>query len=271
MALVKASDRRNLITRTMTRTRLLPAVGLSLLLSTAIGCSKPPPPRPVPPQEAQAELPPWFPEKPWNERAGEERVFFEGKVVFDTGRSKIKAGGEEVLEKLLTWLKDNPDISRIRLEGHTDNRASDEFNQGLSERRATAVANWLVDHGLDHNRILAVAFGESRPMAPNDSATGRQENRRTAFYPAEVEGRRFRGEDPTAGGLVLTVLSKEEREAQKDKGKVPTVERPPPVKPEKHVIKPIGVRDFDAEQTEDLLKDQPPTVDASTGEVDESE
>jgi len=107
----------------------------------------------------------------------------------------------------------------------------------LSERRAIAVADWLVDHGLDHNRLLAVAFGESRPLAPNDTAAGRQENRRAAFSIAEVGGHRFRGQDPTAGGLVLVVLSKEEREAMKKQGEVPTF-TPPPVKIEKDVFKP---------------------------------
>lgn len=251
----------------MRSTRLLPALGMSLVLSIGVGCSKPPPPRPVPPKEAQPELPPWFPEQPWNERAGDSRVFFEGKIVFDTGRSTIKPGGEKVLEELLSWLKKNPDVSRIRLEGHTDSRASDEFNQDLSERRAITVANWLVDHGLDHNRILAVAFGESRPLTRNDTPAGRQENRRTAFRPAEVDGRRFRGEDPTAGGLVLTVLSKEEREALKKKGEVPKVELPP-VKPEKHIIKPIATKNFQGEQAQDLLKEKPTTIDAATGDVE---
>jgi len=253
----------------MSSARLLPAFGACLLLSLGVGCAKPPPPRPVPPKEAQPQLPPWFPEKPWNERADDQRVFFEGKVVFDTGKSTIKPGAEKVLTELLDWLKQNPDISRIRLEGHTDNRASEEFNQGLSERRAIAVANWLVDHGLDDNRILAVAFGESRPLTRNDTPAGRQENRRTAFYPAEVDGRRFRGEDPTAGGLVLTVLSKEEREALKNKGEVPKVELPP-VKPEKNVIKPIPTKNFDQEQVQDVLKEKPKTINAATGDVEDT-
>ncbi|HHH28036.1 MAG TPA: OmpA family protein [Polyangiaceae bacterium] len=253
----------------MRAARLLPALGASLLLTIGVGCSKPPPPRPVPPPEAQPEIPPWFPEKPWNERAEDTRVFFEGKVVFDTDSSTIKPGAEQVLEQLLDWLQKNPDVSRIRIEGHTDNRASEEYNQGLSERRAIAVANWLVDHGLDHNRILAVAFGESRPLTRNDTPAGRQENRRAAFRPAEVDGRRFRGEDPTAGGLVLTVLSREEREALKKKAEVPKIELPP-VKPEKNIIKPIATRNFQGEQAKGLLEEKPATIDAATGEVQES-
>lgn len=201
------------------------------------GCAKEVPARPPPPPEAQPELPPWYPEKPWTERSRDDRTFYFGKIVFDTAKATIRPESEEVLQKLLAYLKENPDISRIRLEGHTDARADEEYNQALSERRAIAVADWLVDHGLDHNRILAVAFGETRPMAPNDTAVGRQENRRTEFHVAEVGGNRFRGQEPTAGGLVLTVLSKDEREALKRQGEVPTYE-PPKVVPEKNVFKP---------------------------------
>jgi outer membrane protein OmpA-like peptidoglycan-associated protein len=201
------------------------------------GCANEVPARPPPPPEAQPELPPWYPEKPWTEKGADDREFYFGKIVFDTDKSTIRAESKAVLDQLLAYLKQNPDISRIRLEGHTDERADEEYNQGLSERRAIAVADWLVDNGLDHNRILAVAFGETRPLAPNESAAGRQENRRTEFHVAEVAGNRFRGQEPTGGGLVLTVLSKEEREALEKQGEVP-IYVPPKVVPEKNVFKP---------------------------------
>jgi OOP family OmpA-OmpF porin len=201
-----------------------------------MGCSNQIPPRPLPQKEAKPKVPAWFPEEPWNKRQAAERDYYFGKVVFNTARHRLRPQSVKTLEKLLAWLQANPDISRIRLEGHTDSRAGDEYNQALSERRAIEVANWLVDHGLDHNRLLAVAFGETRPLWPNDTAAGRQENRRTGFFVAEVSGRRFRGEDPTNGGLVITILSKEEREAMKKKGEVPKYE-PEPVVVEKDVFK----------------------------------
>ncbi|RLB60190.1 MAG: OmpA family protein [Deltaproteobacteria bacterium] len=201
------------------------------------GCASQVPPRPVPQLEASPTLPPWYPEQPWNQASQDDRVYYTGKVVFDTGRHAIRPEAEAVLRQLLAWLQANPDVSRVRLEGHTDTRASDEYNQKLSERRSIAVADWLVDNGFDHNRLLAVAFGESRPLATNDSAVGRQENRRSSFHVAEVGGRRFKGQDPTAGGLVLTVLSREERDAMKNVGEVPTYE-PPPAKPIRDVFEP---------------------------------
>jgi len=227
------------------------------------GCAERLPPRPVPQQEAQPTLPPWYPEKPWNQKGEDERVFYTGKVVFDTAKATIRPESEEVLRQLLAWLQANPDVSRVRLEGHTDSRASDEYNQKLSERRSIAVADWLVDNGLDHNRLLSVAFGESRPIATNDSAVGRQENRRTSFHVAEVGGRRFKGQDPTSGGLVLTVLSKEEREALKTVGEVPTYE-PPPAKPIRDIFEPekkkafAGMLDVDVKADEDEATEAPP-------------
>ncbi|MEM9692558.1 MAG: OmpA family protein [Myxococcota bacterium] len=212
-------------------------LGLLAAGIAAPGCAERLPPRPIPPKEAKPELPPWYPEAPWTAVKSDERVYLFGKVIFDTAAHTIRPDAEPTLRKLLTFLQNNPDISRIRLEGHTDSRSSDEYNQALSERRAIEVANWLVDEGLDHNRVLAVAFGESRPIGPNDSEEGRQENRRTAFFVAEVAGQRFRGQDPTNGGLVLTVLSKEERDALERQGQVPTATIPPFV-PEGHVIKP---------------------------------
>ena len=135
--------------------------------------------RPVQLPEAKRALPGWYPEKPWTAAAQAERVYKEGKVVFDTGKATIKATAEPTLKKLLAYLEANPDISAIRIEGHTDARASDEYNNSLSKKRAIAVANWLVDNGLDHSRILAVAFGESRPLYPNRlGRPAMRENRR---------------------------------------------------------------------------------------------
>lgn len=239
-------------------------IGASLLTA----CSNNIPPRPLPPLEAKAQEPPWFPEEPWNKRSASEREYYYGKVVFHTARHTLRPESKKVLEELLVWLQANPDISRVRLEGHTDDRAGEEYNQALSERRALEVANFLVDHGLDHNRLLAVAFGEARPMWPNDTAAGRQENRRTGFYVAEISGRRFRGEEPTNGGLVITILSKEEREALAKKGEVPKA-KPVPVVKERDVFKPYeGVKK--PINKDDIIED-PDNDPASGGAADDPE
>ena len=68
--------------------------------------------------------------------------------------------------------------AKVMIEGHTDNIGTDDYNQGLSQRRADSVRSYLVRQGVDGDRLTAVGAGESAPVAGNESATGRQLNRR---------------------------------------------------------------------------------------------
>lgn len=77
-------------------------------------------------------------------------------------------------------LKDVPTL-KIELSGHTDNTGSATSNQSLSQDRAQAVVDYLVSKGIASNRLIARGYGSDRPVASNDSAEGRQENRRTEF------------------------------------------------------------------------------------------
>ena len=67
---------------------------------------------------------------------------------------------------------------RFQLAGHTDADGSDDYNQNLSERRAKRVIEWLVSNGIDADRLDAVGYGETRPVAPNDTESGKALNRR---------------------------------------------------------------------------------------------
>ena len=73
------------------------------------------------------------------------------------------------------------DIKRVRVEGHTDNRGTKAANQQLSQARANAVANFLISSGIDKSRVEAVGYGDTRPIAPNLTARGRDLNRRVEF------------------------------------------------------------------------------------------
>lgn len=247
--------------RWLAATARIAAIGLSAAL--AGGCVQEVPPRPVPQPEAKPQLPPWYPEQPWTEQAT-DRVFLEGKVVFGLDQANIRPESAQVLQKLVEYLKANPDISRVRLEGHTCDLASEEYNQALSVRRAISVADWLVDHGLDHMRLLAVAFGESRPMVSNRTPTGRRENRRTEFHIAEVGGTPFRGQDPAAGGLILEVQSMDEREAATQVGEVPQAPEEKPFTPTGDTIRPIE------EQVQPPASKAPPAGDdGDVGDADQ--
>lgn len=195
-----------------------PGIGAPLAATLAatltVGCSDTKlPPNPVPTPELRRPMPDWFdPNARWDPRSGDTRVYIEGKIVFETDKAIIRPESEAVLQKLLAFLKDRPDVTRLRIEGHTDSRASNEHNQELSAKRALAVADWLVDRGVDHLRLVAAGYGEDKPIAPNELVDGRAENRRTEFHVMEVNGRPYGPPGALNGGMVLTVLSAEERE-----------------------------------------------------------
>ena len=75
-------------------------------------------------------------------------------------------------------MKETPNVS-VKIEGHTDNVGSKEYNQKLSERRAKSVANYLIDKGVEKERVTTEGFGFSKPIASNKTAEGRAKNRRT--------------------------------------------------------------------------------------------
>ncbi|HSD63290.1 MAG TPA: OmpA family protein, partial [Ignavibacteriaceae bacterium] len=101
-------------------------------------------------------------------------------ITFATGKADIKPESENTLRKALKTLETYPDIS-VEISGYTDNVGSESSNQKLSERRANAVRDWLIRQGINPSRITAVGYGESNPIAPNDTPEGKQKNRRIEF------------------------------------------------------------------------------------------
>jgi OOP family OmpA-OmpF porin len=98
-------------------------------------------------------------------------------VLFEVNGSALQPGAQAELLRLADYLKRNPDRN-IMIEGHTDNTGGSEYNLQLSQLRAQSVSSYLVASGVSPDRIRATGYGETRPEAPNDSATGRQQNRR---------------------------------------------------------------------------------------------
>ena len=102
-------------------------------------------------------------------------------VLFDFDKTAVKPDGAKILDRLIAFLKENSD-KRVALEGHTDSVGTEQYNQGLSERRANIVDEYLTSHGITADRITAVkGFGEDRPIDTNSTAAGRQRNRRVEF------------------------------------------------------------------------------------------
>ncbi len=98
-------------------------------------------------------------------------------LFFDSGKSVLKAGARNTLTKIADQLRINAETS-IAVEGHTDSKGTDALNQALSERRATAVRDYLVSRGVPSSKITMTGLGETSPVATNDTAAGRQQNRR---------------------------------------------------------------------------------------------
>jgi outer membrane protein OmpA-like peptidoglycan-associated protein len=100
-----------------------------------------------------------------------------GDVLFDTGKATLKPGAYTTVDKLASALKDNPE-RKVMIEGHTDSVGSDEYNMELSQRRAQAVQSALLERGVNSGQVSAYGKGETFPVASNDNAAGRQQNRR---------------------------------------------------------------------------------------------
>lgn len=100
-----------------------------------------------------------------------------GDVLFEYDKAELRAGALRNLYPLVTFLRENPERN-ILIEGHTDSIGSDSYNLDLSRRRAESVRGFLLQNGLGPERITLEGYGESYPVASNDSEAGRQQNRR---------------------------------------------------------------------------------------------
>ncbi len=105
-----------------------------------------------------------------------------GRIYFDFDKIDIKPQYVPVLEKVLKVLKENPQL-KLEVIGYTDSRGSHTYNIQLSQERAQAVRNWLVEHGASPDQLFIKGLGEAHPIASNDTPEGRAKNRRVEFKP----------------------------------------------------------------------------------------
>lgn len=102
-------------------------------------------------------------------------------VYFRTNSAKLDPNSEYILDKVLETLVDNPQIE-VEIRGHTDNTGSFDYNMKLSEERAKSVRAYLVNKGVAPERLSAKGFGQTKPIADNNTSEGRAKNRRIAFF-----------------------------------------------------------------------------------------
>ncbi|MCX5752707.1 MAG: OmpA family protein [Candidatus Krumholzibacteria bacterium] len=112
------------------------------------------------------------------ERVGEGiKITFDSGILFDVNKAALRSVAKTNLDKLAAILNKYPDTN-ILIEGHTDATGTDELNLELSRNRAGSVSNYLAGLGVDPSRFTAMGYGESQPIATNDTEEGRQQNRR---------------------------------------------------------------------------------------------
>jgi OmpA-OmpF porin, OOP family len=116
-------------------------------------------------------------------RVEQGQVRITEQVKFKTASATILPESNTLLEAVAKILKEHPEIKKVRVEGHTDNRGGKSMNQRLSQRRAASVVTWLVTKGgVEKSRLTSEGFGLDRPIADNATEEGRRDNRRVEFH-----------------------------------------------------------------------------------------
>lgn len=186
----------------------LSAIALTLVVA---GCGRAPAPEPAPPPEPEPQVQPRdeAAERAAREaeeqrrREEEERRRLEAerrrvlsligeRVHFDFDKSDIRPDAEEVLQRKVSVLREYPGI-RLRIEGHCDERGSNEYNLALGQRRAESVRRYLMSYGIDAGRFTTISYGEERPLVDAHNEEAWAQNRRAEF-PITDQGRIGAGE-----------------------------------------------------------------------------
>lgn len=109
------------------------------------------------------------------------KIVLWGKIFYDTAKATIKPISYPVLDDVVDVLNKHPEITLVEVQGHTDFRGSDSYNQKLSQRRAQSAMQYLINKGISPSRLTARGYGEAKPIATNKTVEGMSQNRRTEF------------------------------------------------------------------------------------------
>jgi outer membrane protein OmpA-like peptidoglycan-associated protein len=119
---------------------------------------------------------------PTSVRVTDGEIVILEQVQFKTGSAVILPASDDLLTQVAMVLSEHPEILRVEVQGHTDNRGGKRYNMKLSDKRSKAVVKWLVTRGsVDPNRLMSHGYGFEDPIADNSTPEGRQQNRRVQF------------------------------------------------------------------------------------------
>ena len=155
------------------------AIAFSDSSSIPIEGALPPPPPPPPPPKPEP------PPEPKRVEVTADRIVIRDKILFEVDKAVIRAESHGLMDEITQVVKDNPQILKLSIEGHTDGDGSVKYNQNLSDKRAAAVLQYLVDHGVPQERLTSKGFGESNPIGDNATPEGKEMNRRVEFIIVE--------------------------------------------------------------------------------------
>jgi outer membrane protein OmpA-like peptidoglycan-associated protein len=144
--------------------------------SPGSACAGAPIPAPVVAVPEPAPPPP-----PKRVQVTDKKIEISEVVQFETNKAVLLPQSEELLNEVADALKEHAEIERIEIEGHTDAQGSDRLNMKLSDARAKAVRDYLMKKGIEGDRMTAKGFGETKPVADNNTEEGRYKNRRVEF------------------------------------------------------------------------------------------
>jgi OOP family OmpA-OmpF porin len=152
------------------------ACGGQMPFSGNINVAGDPPPLPPPPPKEEPPKP-----KPRVE-IRDNKIEISEKIHFETAKDVIQEDSFSLMDEIVQVFKDNPQVIKVSIEGNTDSDGADAYNMTLSDKRAKAVMKYLVDKGVAADRLTAVGYGETKPIASNDTEEGKAKNRRVEFH-----------------------------------------------------------------------------------------
>ncbi len=120
--------------------------------------------------------------KPSKIEVTREQIKLREKVYFELGSAVVLEESWSMLSEVAIVLRSHKEITKVRVEGHTDSQGGDAYNLKLSDERAASVRQFLVDRGVEGERLDSVGYGEGRPLASNDTEQGREKNRRVEIF-----------------------------------------------------------------------------------------